>query len=189
MHNKTRSTPNSQWSHVLAGIQTLFYYSLIEITYRHIFFNIFGPTKGILCAILCTLLINIVIEIAKEKWRSYFKGTVYGTVLTKSDSNSSVPFKNVEISWGPSHHLTKKDVPVVTNEKGEFQFENLPLRPNNLTLTAKLTNNRYIHQEIGDIEGVRWFLGKRWLGFPLSAGMPKRVAFVIPDMPPPIIGN
>lgn len=189
MLNKTRSSPNSKWSPVLGVIQTLFYYSIIEITWHHIFLNIFGPVKGLLCAIISTLLINIVIEIAKKKWRSYFKGTVYGTVHTKSDSNASVPFKNIEISWGPSHHLTKKDVPAITNKKGEFHFENLPLKPNNLTLTTKLTNNRYIHQEIGDIEGVRWFLGKRWLGFPLSAGIPKRVDIVIPDLPPPIFGN
>ena len=189
MQNKNRSSPNSKWSYVLEVIQTLFYYSIIEITWHHIFLNFFGPVKGLLCAILFTSLIAYVIETAKKKWRSYFKGTVYGTVLTNSDSNASVPFKNIEISWGPSHHRTKKDIPVITNEKGEFHFENLPLKPNNLTLTAKLTNNRYINQDIGDIEGVRWFLGKRWLGFPISSGIPKRVDVVIPDIPPPIFSN
>ena len=189
MHNKNHSSPNSKWYPVLGVIEFLIYYSIIENTYHHIFLNIFGPRKGFLCALLCTLLTIFVIETAKEKWRSYFKGTVYGTILMESDSTSSVPLKNVEISWGPSHHLSRKDTPIITNEKGEFHFESLPLRPNNLTLTAKLTNNRYIHQDIGDFEGVRWFLGKRWLGFPLSSGVPKRVDFVIPDIPPPIFGN
>lgn len=189
MHKKTRSSPNSKWYPVLEVIQTLFYYIIMEITYNHIFFNIFGGIKGLLCAVISTFLIGFVIETAKKKWRSHFKGTVYGTILTKSNSNSSVPLKNVEISWGPSHHVTKKDLPAITNAKGEFHFESLPLRPNNLTLTAKLTNNRYIHQDIGDFEGVRWFLGRRWLGFPLSSGIPKRVDLMIPDIPPPIIGN
>ena len=186
MHNKNHSSPNSKWSTVLGVVEFLIYYSIFD----YIFLNIFSSNiLGILKGFLCTMLLHFVIETVKEKWRSYFTGTVYGTILMESNSSSSVPLKNVEISWGPSHHLSRKDTPVITNKKGEFHFESLPLRPNNLTLTVDLTNNRYIHQDIGDFEGVRWFLGKRWLGFPLSSGMPKRVDFVIPDIPPPIFGN
>ena len=118
------------------------------------------------------LLIAFVIETVQKKWQSFFTGVVYGSVSLKSDSILSTPIKDVEISWGPSHYLTKRDLPVVTNAKGEFHFENLPLRPS-LTLTVKLPSNRYIHQGIGDFEGVRWFLGLRWLGFPISPGCSK----------------
>ena len=170
MPTKNHTIPNSRWSAVLFVIEFLIYYSISE----YIFLNIFGSIKGI----LCTILLFFVIETVKKKWRSFFKGTVYGNVILKNVGNPSIPLKNVEISWGPSHHLTKRDAPVITNAKGEFHFENLPLRPN-LTLTAKLTNNRYIHQAIGDFEGVRWFLGRRWLGFPISSGVPKGVDFIV----------
>lgn len=66
MLNKNRSSPNSKWSPVLGVIQTLFYYSIIEITWHHIFLNIFGPVKGLLCAILFTSLIAYIIESKKE---------------------------------------------------------------------------------------------------------------------------
>ena len=176
MPTKNHTIHNSRWSPVLSVIEFLIYYSIFD----YIFLNIFGTIKGL----LCTILLIFVIETVKEKWRSFFKGTVYDDVILKSDGNPSIPLKNVEISWGPSHHLTKRDTPVITNAKGEFHFENLPLRPN-LTLTVKLTNNRYIYQAIGDFEGVRWFLGKRWLGFPISPGIPKRVDFIIPSMSSP----
>ena len=186
MDTKNRSSPNSKWFPVLSIINFWIYYLIFEYTYHHIFLDMLGPIKGLLCALLCTLLIIFAIETTKEKWRSFFKGTVYGTVLL--DSTSPAPIKNVEVSWGPSHHLPRKDTPVITDDKGEFRFENLPLRPH-LTLTAKLPNNRYVHQAAGDFEGVRWFLGKRWLGFPMSSGSPKHVDFVISDISPSIIGN
>ena len=188
MDTKNRSNPNSKWFPVLSFIEFLIYYLILEYTYHDIFYDILGPIIGFLCALLCTFLINFVIATAIEKLRSFFKGTVYGTVVLNSDSTSLAPIKNVEVSWGPSHHLSRKDTPVVTDEKGEFRFDNLPLRPH-LTLTAKLPNNRYVHQVIGDFEGIRWFLGKRWLGFPMSSGSPKRVDFVISDISPPIIGD
>ena len=180
MHTKNRPNPHSRWSPVLGIIEFLIYYSISE----YIFSNIFGTIKGL----LCTILLIFVVETVKEKWRSFFKGTVYGNVILKSGSIPSTPLKNVEISWGPSHHLKKQDTPVRTNAKGEFRFENLPLSPT-LTLTAKLTNNRYIHHAIGDFEGVRWFLGKRWLGFPISPSIPKRIDFVLPSMPSSAAGN
>ena len=175
MHTQNQTIPNSKWSPVLSVIEFLIYYTIFDC----IFLTIFGLTIfGIIKGLLCTMLLHFVIETVKEKWRSFFKGTVYGNVILKSDSIPSMPIKNVEISWGPSHHLTQQDTPVITNTKGEFHFENLPLGPY-LTLTAKLSNNHYIHQAIGDFEGVRWFLRKRWLGFPISPGTPKRVDFIV----------
>ena len=180
MSTKSHLSPNSKWFPVLSFIKFLIYYLIFENTYHYIFSDLFGPIIGLLCTLLCILLITFVMETAIEKCRSFYKGTVYGTVVLNSDNTSPAPIKNVEVSWGPSHHLRRKDTPVITDEKGEFRFENLPLRPH-LTLTAKLTNNRYVHQVIGEIEGVRWFLGRRWLGFPMSSGIPKRVDFMISD--------
>ncbi len=188
MNAKKHSSLNSKWFPVLSFMNFLIYYLIFENTYQYIFLDLFGPIIGLLCTLLCILLITFAIETATKKMRSLFKGTVYGTVVLNSDNTSPAPIKNVEVSWGPSHHLRRKDTPVITDEKGEFRFENIPLRPH-LTLTAKLTNNRYVHQVIDDFEGVRWFLGKRWLGFPMSSGIPKRVNFVISDMPPPITGD
>ncbi len=43
---------------------------------------------------------------------------------------------------------------------------------------------REVYQRVDGFEGV-----KQFLGLPISSGIPKRVDFVIPDIPPPIIGN
>lgn len=176
MHSKTQTPHNTQRSLVLGVIKFLIYYIIFEYVLLRIFgSNIIGIIKGL----LCIMLLYCVIEIVKEKWRSYFEATVYGNIIVKNDSLSSIPIKNVEISWGPYHQRTKQITPVITNAEGEFHFDNLPLKPN-LTLTAKLPNNRFVHHAIGDFEGIRWLLGLPWLGLPISSGAPKRVDFVVP---------
>lgn len=178
MYTKTHTIPNTGWSLILGVIKYLLYYLIFEYIILKIFgSDIFGIIKGLLCIIL----LYCVIETVKEKWRSLFKGTVYGNVFLKSDSIPSIPIKNVEVFWGPYHQRTKQNTPIFTNTKGEFHFDDLPLKPN-LTLTAKLPNNRYVHHAIGEIEGIRWLLGLPWLGLPLSSGVPIHVDFVVPPV-------
>lgn len=176
MHTKTQTTPNTGWPPVLGVIIFLINYVIFEFIFLRIFgSNIFGIIKGL----LCMMLLYCVIEIVKEKWRSHFKGTVYGNVILKSDTIPSIPMKNVEVSWGPYHHRTKQNTPIITNAKGEFHFDDLPLKTN-LTLTARLSDNRYVHHVIGKIEGIRWLLGLPSLGLPLSSGVPIHIDFIVP---------
>ena len=171
MHTKNQTILHSKWYPVLGIIKFLVYFIILDYIISDIF--------GVVAAFFGIILLELVIETVKKKWRAAFRGTVYGNVVLKSDGVSSVPIKDIEISWGPSHHRTKQTFPVITNAKGEFRFENLPLQPY-LMLTATLTKDRYIHQDIGDFEGVKWFLGRRWLGLPLSSGVPKRVDLIVP---------
>ncbi len=178
MHTTTQTTPNTRPSLVLGVIEFLSYCIIFEYTILNIFGSSpFGTVKGFLFITLLFCLKETVIR----KWRSLFKGTVYGNVFLKSDSISSIPIKDVEVSWGPYHQRTKQNTPVITNAKGEFHFDDLPLK-HNLTLTAKLPNNRYVHHAIGEIEDIKWLLGLPWLGLPLSSGVPIHVDFVVPSV-------
>lgn len=178
MQTKTQKTDNIGRSLVLYVIDC----SVFGIIYKFVFLKLYGSDGfGTLKALLCTLLLSLLLELAKKTWRSYFAGTVYGNVILKSDSMQTIPIKNVEISWGPHHHRKKQNTPVSTNAKGEFYFDDLPLKPN-LTLSVKLPNNRYVHNVIGEIEGVRWLFGLHWLELPISSGDPKRIDFIVaPD--------
>ena len=79
--------------------------------------------------------------------------------------------------------------PVFTNSEGEYRFEcEVPIGYY-ITMTAKYGNNREIEKNVGEIEDVKWLLGIRRLGLPISSGIPKQVDFVIPSMPSSTAGN
>ena len=177
MHTKVQTTHNTRRHIVLRVVNFLIFYIIIE----YVFFIIYGSDGfGEIKRLICVVLFSCLLDTVKKTWNSYFSATVYGKVMLISDSMSNIPLKNVEISWGPYHHRKKYNTPVITNAKGEFHFDDLPLKPN-LTLTAKLPNKRYVHNVIGEIEDIRWLLGSPWLELPISSGTPKRVDFIVPS--------
>ena len=96
--------------------------------------------------------------------------------------------ENVKILWNAGS-VTKQCVPVFTNSEGEYRFEcEVPIGYY-ITMTAKYGNNREIEKNVGEIEDVKWLLGIRRLGLPISSGIPKHVDFVIPSMPSSTAGN
>lgn len=143
------------------------------------------------------VILGIVLIIAmfwgapKEIWSRFFEGTIYGQV-TREDGDTD-RLENIEIFIGSE--LAKKEGPkkwrpVLTNSKGEYRFDNcVSVNRETIYLTVKYESGspgyyRKFSKNIDGIEGVR-----RFLGFPISSGIPKQVDLVIPDIPPPIIGN
>lgn len=127
-----------------------------------------------------------------EIWSRFFEGTIYGQV-TRADGDTN-RLENIEIFLGSSYlskeKIPKKWRPVLTNAKGEYRFDNcVSVNDKTIRLTVKYESEtpgyyRKISKDVEGIEGIR-----RFLGLPISSGIPKRVDFVIPDIPPPIIGN
>ena len=138
------------------------------------------------------MIIVMFLGTSTEIWSRFFEGTIYGQV-TREDGDSN-RLENIEISLGFSdlakEKIPKKWRPVLTNSKGEYRFDNcVSVNDQTIHLTVKYESGtpgyyRKIRKNVEGIEGV-----KRFLGFPISSGIPKRVDFVIPDIPPPIIGN
>ncbi|RKU28813.1 hypothetical protein C6497_08620 [Candidatus Poribacteria bacterium] len=140
---------------------------------------IFSVNFGFVEGISYSILLGVLITIIKNAWRKYFKGTIKGKVVLNQDKISFIPLKNIEVSY--SHPLVAPVTPVKTNSFGEFQFErNVPLG-RDFTVTAKIGSRKYIHQNVEEIEDVKWFLGLRWLGIPISCGIPKHVDFIVPS--------
>ncbi len=114
-------------------------------------------------------------------------GTVYGQVIQEDRGTNRL--ENIEMSLSIGHSGEKWS-PVLTNAKGEYRFEKcVPVHLKYIVIMAKYESGasggtREITEIVDGIAGV-----KRFLGFPISSGTPKRVDFVIPDIPPPIIGN
>ena len=127
----------------------------------------------------------------KEIWSRFFEGTIYGQV-TREDGNTN-RLENIEIFIGSEFAKKegpKKWRPVLTDSNGEYRFDNcVSVNRETIHITVKYETEtsgyyREISKHVEGIEGVR-----RFLGLPISSGIPKRVDFVIPDIPPPIIGN
>lgn len=127
-----------------------------------------------------------------EIWSRFFEGTIYGQV-TREDGDTN-RLENIEVILGFSDRakekIPKKWRPVLTNSKGEYRFENcVSINDEFINIKVKYESGvpgyyREISKNVEGIAGVR-----RFLGLPISSGIPKRVDFVIPDIPPPIIGN
>lgn len=170
MRKKVPPIFSVQWSPVLI---------VIEVCLLGIIFGIiFGNSIRIFYFVL---LLNVVINVVKKKWRAFFKGTIHGKVAMKYNATTIIPLENIEISY--SYPMAEPRTPAFTDAAGEFRFEREVPLGRDFTLTAKIEKigkNRYVHQDIGEIEEVRWFLGRRWLGLPISSGIPKRVDFVVP---------
>ncbi len=134
------------------------------------------------------ILISHLNGIAANIWRGFFDGTVYGKVVMENSETSTLPIENVEITWyvGPGK---KQSATVFTNSKGEYRFEHEVPIGYGITMTAKYGNNREIEENVGAIKGVKWLLGSKRLGLPISSGDPKQVDFVIPSMPSSAAGN
>ena len=100
--------------------------------------------------------------------------------MATNSETTTIPIERVEISYG-APNFTRLCIPVFTNAEGEFCFERDVPVGHDLTLTAKIGNNRCMREDMGEIERVKWFLGMRWLGLPVSSGVPKRVDFIVPS--------
>ncbi len=180
MHIKNNTIPNRRRSPILGIIEFCIYYSIFE----YIFLNIFGFTIfGIIIALLCTILLiiviqNFVIHFVTERWRAAFYGTVYGKVVMKDSDTTTIPLKNIEISYNSSF-LEKPGIPVFSDAKGMFSFERVVPVHKPITLEVKIEKDHIIYQHIGKIEGVKWFLGQPSLRLPLSSGDPKHVDVIV----------
>ncbi|RKU09258.1 hypothetical protein C6501_15615 [Candidatus Poribacteria bacterium] len=161
MRSKVHPVFNDRWIPVFAFIEL------------YLLCSIFGTLAGIAYSIL----LGIAVTFTKNKWRNFFKGSILGKVVVGKSGSTFTPLENIEISY--SHPLLEPCTPTRTNALGEFSFENEVPLGKDFTLTAKIGNKNYIHQDIGEIEQVKWFLGARWLGLPISPGIPKRVDFVV----------
>ena len=125
-------------------------------------------------------------------WSRFFEGTIYGQVI-REDGNTN-RLENIEVSLNFKgdliRQIPKKWRPVLTNAKGEYRFNNcISVNRSTIYITVKYeTETSGYFRKIGkDVEGIEGVI--RFLGLPISSGIPKRVDFVIPDIPPPIIGN
>lgn len=139
--------------------------------------------------VVVSLMIDFFFGSPTEIWSRFFEGTVYGKVVMENGDTDPNRLANIEISLYISD-FAKKCKPVLTDSNGEYRFErDVPVNAESLSMTAKYEAGspgyyREVYQRVEGIEGV-----KRFLGLPISSGIPKRVDFVIPDMPPPILGN
>ena len=139
--------------------------------------------------VVVSLMIDFFFGSPTEIWSRFFEGTVYGKVVLENRDTDPNRLANIEISWYISD-FAKKCKPVLTDANGEYRFERaVPVNAESLSMTAKYEAGRpgyyrEVYQRVEGIEGVR-----RFLGLPISSGVPKRVDFVIPDIPPPIIGK
>ena len=125
-------------------------------------------------------------------WSRFFEGTIYGQVIREDGDTNRL--ENIEVSLNFEDDLfrriPKKWRPVLTDANGEYRLYNcISVNDETVRLTVKYETEipgyyREIHSSVEGIAGV-----KRFLGLPISSGIPKRVDFVIPDIPPPIIGN
>lgn len=148
--------------------------------------------RSIPMAIFGIAVIYISFGTSLEIWSRFFEGTIYGQVIREDGDTNRL--EDIEVSLnieGDSfRRIPKKWRPVLTNAKGEYRLDNcVSVNDSTIRLTVKYETEtpgyyREIHNLVEGIEGVR-----RFLGLPISSGIPKRVDFVIPDIPPPIIGN
>lgn len=137
-------------------------------------------------------IILIFFGTSMEIWSRFFEGTIYGQVIREDGDTNRL--ENIEISLNFEgdliRRIPKRWRPVLTDAKGEYRFDNcISVNDKTVLLTVKYETEtpgyyREIHNSVEGIEGV-----KRFLGLPISSGIPKQVDFVIPDIPPPIIGN
>lgn len=155
-----------------------------------VFWVVFGVINFILTShieaiyhfsLFVILIITIVSvkDFAAKEWRAAFNGTVSGRVFIENNDTKIIPLKNVEISYS-SPFLEKPGVPVFSDVKGRFRFEDVVPVHKPITLEAKIGEDRILYQHIGRIEGVKWFLGQPSLKLPLSSGEPMHVDFVVP---------
>ena len=137
-------------------------------------------------------IILLFLGTSMEIWSRFFEGTIYGQVIREDEDTNRL--ENIEVSLNFEgdliRRIPKKWRPVLTNAKGEYRFDNsVSVNRNTIYITVKYeTEIPGYYREIGkDVEGIEGV--KRFLGLPISSGVPKRVNFVIPDIPPPIIEN
>ena len=189
MYTKNHTIPNSRKSpvlsrrsHVLGIIEFWVYYIIFEYIFYNISgFHIFGLIKALLCTILLKFVIqDFVIHFVTERWRAAFYGTVYGKVVMKDSDTTTIPLKNIEISYN-SPFLEKPGIPVFSDARGMFRFERVVPVHKPITLEAKIEKDHILYQHIGKIEGVKWFLGQPSLRLPISSGDPKHVDVIVPS--------
>lgn len=168
----------------LCGLALIILSVLQHLTPKHLTGGWIGWISALLGVFIVVMLLYViifaivfVINFVIEKWRVAFYGTVYGKVVIKNNDTTTIPLKNIEISYS-SPFLEKPAFPVFSDAKGMFRFERVVPVHKPITLEAKV-EKEHIYQHIGKIEGVKWFLGKPSLGLPLSSGVPKYVDFVI----------
>ena len=146
---------------------------------NYVLFSYINEVYGGLISLILTITMFSVRDFAAKKWRDAFNGTVYGRVFIENSDTKIIPLKNVEISYS-SPFLEKPGVPVFSDVKGRFCFENVVPVHKPITLEARIGENRLVYQHIGRIEGVKWFLGQPSLKLPLSSGESMHVDFVVP---------
>ncbi len=128
------------------------------------------------------LFLQIVINWIKKKCHAFFRGTIHGKVVMKNSDTTITPLRNIEVYF--SYPTAEPRKPVFTDATGKFRFEcEIPIGKS-ITVSVKIRKtgkSRFIHQDIGEIEAVKWLLGKRWIGIPISSGDLKHVDFVVTD--------
>ncbi|MCG9128115.1 hypothetical protein JT359_10990 [Candidatus Poribacteria bacterium] len=179
MYTKSHTVTDIRRSPILGIIEFLIYYIIFQYVFLHIFgFSIFRIIIALLCTCLLKVLLDSVRHFLTERWRASFYGTVYGKVEMKNSDTTTIPLKNIEISYN-SPLLEKPGIPVFTDAKGRFRFNSVVPVHKPITLEAKIEKDQIIYEHIGKIEGVKWFLGQPLLGLPISSGNPKWVDFVV----------
>jgi hypothetical protein len=144
-----------------------------------IFHNQWAPLFIFIGWILFSLLVGTV----KNVWCVIFEGAIYGKVVMENGDNVPQHVENIEISWDAGSNARKCN-PVLTNSKGEYRFDRDVPVGHYLSMTARDRYHREIRINVGEIEGVKWFVG-----LPISSGIPKRVDFTIPAIPSPTAVN
>lgn len=183
MRAKSYTIPNIRRPSVLGIIESLIFYCIFEYIFLDIFgLDIFGFIKALLCTLIFILILHYVIHFVTKRWRAAFYGTVYGKIVMENSDTTTIPLKNIEISYN-SPFLVKPGIPVFSDAKGRFRFEHVVPVYKPITLEAKIEKDHIIYQHIGKIEGVKWFLGQPSLRLPISSGDPKCVDFVVSSFP------
>ena len=132
--------------------------------------------------VLAYLIVVSLFSIAAQIWRRLFFGTVNGKIVIEKSKVLSDEVQNIEISLRANDYKAKVD-PVSKNAKGEYLFQcKIPVG-HKFTLGVDVDNNRVVTEDIGEIEGVRWLFGRPNFELPISAGQPKQVDLVIPNIP------
>ena len=149
---------------------------------------IFNNRRQPVLAFMAWILISHLNGIVADVWRGFFEGTIYGKVVMKNGDADPQQVENVEILWSAGS-ATKQVAPVFTNSEGEYRFDREVPIGYDITMTAKYGNNREIEKNVGEIEGVKWLLGSRRLGLPISSGIPKRVDWTIHAIPRGHVGK
>ena len=170
---RKKKKPTSFYIHLVLWVL----FGLINLVFFSYITDVYG---GLISLILMITIVSVKGFVAK-KWRTAFSGTVYGRVFIENNDTNIIPLKNIQIFYN-SPFLEKPGVPVFSDVKGRFCFNDVVPVHKPITLEAKISEDRLIYQHIGRIQGVKWFLGQPSLRLPLSSGVPMHVNLVVPNV-------